>query len=123
MKLILYGNTMWASPYVFSCYVEDNFAQGPRLLPAEPRARARARQVMAWIRSDLAALRADRSSQYVFFQLESLPPPPPLTEAGARAANQLVEAAGQLISTGPLFGTWSIADAELALMLQRQAPA
>ena len=39
-------------------YLEDTFAppKHPRVLPTDPRQRARARQVMAWVRSDLMAL-------------------------------------------------------------------
>ncbi|HEY2030691.1 MAG TPA: glutathione transferase [Myxococcales bacterium] len=176
MKLILYGTTMWASPYVFSCYValrekelpfemrllaldkgehrsaeyarlsltgrvpalldgdfavsessaiveylDEQFPEGPRLLPAETAARARARQVMAWMRSDFAALRSERSSQYVFFPLESLPPPPPLSKEGMAAAKRLVNGAAALVPQGggSLFGAWSVADCDLAMMLQR----
>ena len=36
--------------------------------PADLRARARARQVQAWLRSDLAAIRNERSTQVIFFK-------------------------------------------------------
>src|SRR5262245_50860829 len=117
VRLTLYAETLWASPYVFSSwvalhkkgldfdvvevslldlahreptfrdrsvtakipvlahgsfwlaessaiaeYLEDVFAPPayPPLLPADPRERGRARQLMAWLRSDLAALRDER---------------------------------------------------------------
>jgi glutathione S-transferase len=46
----------------------------PRLLPPAPRDRARARQLMAWLRSDLGSLRDDRSTVTTFcrFELEPL---------------------------------------------------
>ena len=40
-------------------YIEDLHPGATRLFPADPRARARARQVMAFIRSDLGASNAD----------------------------------------------------------------
>jgi glutathione S-transferase len=88
-----------------------------RLLPEGARARARARQVMAWLRSDLAALREDRSTKTIFYTRTS----EPLTAAGQAAADKLIRAATQLIPAGggPIAGDWSIADAELAFALQR----
>jgi glutathione S-transferase len=50
-------------------YLEDVFpapAHAP-LLPANPLARARARQLMAWIRSDLMALREERPTTTMFY--------------------------------------------------------
>ena len=42
-------------------YLDETF-EGPRLYPADARARAQARMVQAWIRSDMMALRKERSS-------------------------------------------------------------
>ncbi len=93
----------------------------PRLLPSDLRARARARQVMAWVRSNLGALREERSSEYVFFPRDRLKPPAPLSPAGQAAAEKVVRVASRLIpeSGGPLFGAWCIADTDLAMMLWR----
>ncbi|HSY39255.1 MAG TPA: glutathione transferase [Polyangia bacterium] len=93
----------------------------PRLLPSDLRARARARQVMAWVRSDVGALREERSSEYVFFPRERLEPPRPLSPDGQAAAEKVVRVASQLIPDGggPLFGSWCIADTDLAMMLWR----
>src|SRR6516162_7058597 len=44
----------------------------PALLPRDLRARARARQLMAWVRSDLGPIRDERSSEYVFHPLSAL---------------------------------------------------
>ncbi len=87
----------------------------PALYPRERAQRARARQVQAWIRTDLAALRAERDTETVFFGKASAP----LTLTGHAAAAKLIDVAGQLIEGPHLFGTWSIADIDLALMLQR----
>jgi glutathione S-transferase len=93
----------------------------PRVLPADVPGRARARQVMAWIRSDLMPIREERSAEYVFYRHDSLPPFAPLSAAGQRAAAKLTRAASQLVpaDSGPMFGAWCIADTDLAMMLQR----
>ncbi len=104
-------------------YLED--AYGPpahaRILPADVRARARARQVMAWLRSDFMAIREERSAEYVFYAHDRLPPLAPLSADGQRAAAKLLAAVERLLPPGggPLFGAWCIADTDLAMMLQR----
>ncbi|MCE4535795.1 glutathione transferase [Pelomonas sp. P7] len=96
-------------------YLDDTQA-GPDLLPREPRQRARARQLQAWLRSDLGALRAERSTEVVFYR----PTDKPLTAAGQAAASKLIAAATQLLDGRDyLFGTWSVADVDLAVMLNR----
>ena len=99
-------------------YLEDAFPDAPRVLPADPRERARARQVMSWIRSDdTLPLRAERSTATMFYARAERP----LSEAGAAAAAKLVTVAARLLAHGgPHLGSaWSIADADLAFMLQR----
>ncbi len=91
--------------------------QYPRLLPAERRDRARARQLMAWMRSALGALRDERPTTTMFYPTRTKP----LSAAGERDAATLLRVAQQLIpaDSGPLFGTWCLADSELAFMLHR----
>jgi glutathione S-transferase len=98
-------------------YLEDVFPDAPRVLPTDPIARARARQLMAWIRSDLLALREERPTTTMFYERATAP----LTAAGEAAAATLVRVAEAVVpTTSPhLFGTWSIADADLAFMLHR----
>ena len=177
-RLILFGDEMWTSPYVLSCfvaltekklpfdmrtvmlqagaqrapayvnysftarvpalvdgdfslsessaiveYLEDKWP-GPAhvaLLPADPKDRARARQIMAWLRSDLMSIREERPAEYVFFAHASLPPYAPLSSSGMRALDKLVAFAERLVPAegGSLFGAWCVADTELAMMLQR----
>ena len=76
---------------------------------------------MAWVRSDLGALREARSSEYVFYPLDTLPPYAPLPPAARRAAEKLVGFAERVVPAdgGPLFEAWCIADTDLAMMLQR----
>src|SRR5262249_50730021 len=58
----------------------------PRLLPRDLRERARARQLMAWLRSDLAALREERATHTMFYERATQP----LSAAGAHAAAKLI---------------------------------
>lgn len=89
----------------------------PRLLPSGVRERARARQLMAWLRSDLAALRDERSTVTMFYRFRL----PPLSAAAQMDTERLIRVAEQVIpvGAGALFGQWSLVDAELAFMLQR----
>lgn len=92
-----------------------------RVLPTDLRERARARQVMAWLRSDLMPIREERSAENVFYPREQIPALVPLSDAGNRAAFKLLGVADRLVPAdgGPLFGAWCIADTDLAMMLQR----
>ncbi len=99
-------------------YLDETFAgTGPALLPAGRQDRARARQVMGWIRSDLLALREERPTTTMFYA----PTKKPLGTGGQTAADKLVRVASQLVRDGrtTLFDSWSIADADLAFMLHR----
>jgi glutathione S-transferase len=104
-------------------YLEDAYPPPGHaaVLPAPARDRARARQIMAWVRSDLMPIREERSAEWVFYPHAELPPFAPLSSAGRRAADKLFAAAGRLVPAhgGPLFGAWCIADTDLAMMLQR----
>jgi glutathione S-transferase len=97
-------------------YVDETF-DGTRLYPTDPRDRARARQIQAWVRSDLMPIRDERPTFVVFNGAKR----PALSEAARDAAEQLFSAALTLLDgrTNNLFGAWSIADVDLAMMLQR----
>ncbi len=105
-------------------YLDEKFPPPTyaRVLPVDTVHRARARQVMAWVRSDVMALREERSTEYVFSP-EAAGAPPPLSPAGQQAAEKVVRVASSLIPDGggPLFDAWSIADTDLAMMLWRLA--
>ncbi|EKP26721.1 glutathione S-transferase [Klebsiella michiganensis] len=100
-------------------YLDERFAppEWERLYPHDLQKRARARQVQAWLRSDLMPIREERSTDVVFGGAKK----PPLSDAGQKSAAKLFETAGVLLSHGGqnLFGEWSIADTDLALMLNR----
>lgn len=86
------------------------------LYPQDRCQRAQARQLQAWLRSDLLPLRMERDTETVFFKK----PCAPLSEAAQQAAAKLVHVAGRFVQ-GPqhLFGEWTIADVDLAIMLSR----
>lgn len=87
------------------------------LYPAQPRERARARQLQAWLRSDLGALRQERPTETVFYDRAG----EPLSDAGHSAAAKLIHVAGALIGAGQstLFDEWCLADLDLAVALRR----
>jgi glutathione S-transferase len=102
-------------------YLEEAFPPPvhARVLPAEAQKRARARQVMSWLRTDMDPLREDRSTTTMFYTHVDRP----LTPSGQACADRLLRTATALLPDGAttLFGAWSIADSELAFMLQRLA--
>jgi glutathione S-transferase len=97
-------------------YLDETFP-GTRLYPSGRRDRARARQIQAWVRSDLMPIRDERPTFVVFCGAKR----PALSERARAAADTLFSAALALLDgrTDNLFGDWSIADVDLALMLQR----
>jgi len=97
-------------------YLEDRFPE-KAIYPTDPQRKAKAREVQAWLRSDLMPIRTERSTDFVFLKRS----PAPLSAAAQSAAAKLFAAAHALLPEGSdsLFGTWSIADADLALMLNR----
>jgi glutathione S-transferase len=100
-------------------YLDDTFAPPayPALYPSDPRCSARVRQMQAWLRSDLVALRQERPTEVVFEGMR----PNPLSDAGHAAAATLIRVASAMLGHGKpdLFGAWSLADADLTLMLNR----
>ncbi|HET8539495.1 MAG TPA: glutathione transferase [Anaeromyxobacter sp.] len=114
-----HGDFWLAESSAIDEYVDDAFAPPahPRLYPQEPRARARVRMIQAFVRSDLAALRAERPTS-TFFAGEK---PRPFTPAGKAAADRLVAIAEKFLPQGASFvaDSFTPADADLALMLQR----
>lgn len=97
-------------------YIDESF-DGAQLYPIGLRDRARARQVQAWLRSDLMPIRDERPTYVVFCGAKR----PALSPQATEAAQKLFAAALQLLEgrTEYLFGEWSIADVDLAMMLQR----
>ncbi len=100
-------------------YVDEAFPPPahPRLYPQDPRARGRVRMIQAFLRSDLMPLRAERPTS-TFFEGEKAKP---FTVEGRASADRLVAIAEKFLPQGAAFvaGSFTPADADLALMLQR----
>jgi len=97
-------------------YIDENFP-GVALYPQDLRNRARARQVQAWLRSDLMPIRDERPTFVIFHGAKRRP----LSPTAQAAADKLFFAADALLMNGSdsLFGDWCIADVDLMLMLNR----
>src|ERR1700686_4953909 len=67
------------------CEYLDETHPGVRLYPTDPRDRARARQIQAWMRSDLMPIRDERPTFVVFCNAKR----PELSERARRAADTL----------------------------------
>lgn len=73
-------------------YLEERFAppEYERIYPHDLQKRARARQVQAWIRSDLMPIREERSTDVIFAGAKKAPP----SAAGQQSAAKLFALAG-----------------------------
>lgn len=113
---LLYGGFTLSESSAITEYLDEVF-MGTALYPKEPLARARARQVQAWLRSDLLPIRLERSTDVVFYGAKA----EPLSAAARADAERLFSAAETLLpgDSENVCGQWSIADVDLALMLNR----
>jgi glutathione S-transferase len=113
---LVHGDFALSESSAITEYLEDVFPQAP-VYPRDLMQHAKARQVQAWVRSDLLPIRQERSTLVVFYGLKSNP----LSPTAESAARKLFGAALTLLADSPeyLFGQWSIADVDLALMLNR----
>lgn len=114
-----HGEFVLAESQAIAEYLEECFPapKHPRLFPADLKERAIARELMAWIRSDLMPIRDERPTTSVFVERTSKP----LSEQAQAARRRLVHALEPLLKNGAttLFGEWCLADADLSLMIQR----
>lgn len=113
---LLEGDFALSESSAITEYLEQAYPEVP-VYPADPKQRARARQVQAWLRSDLLPIRQERSTMVVFYG-QKMPALSPVAQA---AATKLISAAQTLLAGNPpyLFGEWCIADVDLAVMLNR----
>ena len=97
-------------------YLNEQFPATP-VYPDDPKQRGKARQVQAWLRSDLMAIRQERPTEVIFYGLKY----PPLSPAAISASQKLFAAAEAMLAADAeyLCGNWCIADMDLALMLNR----
>lgn len=120
VPILVHGEAWISESLAISEYLAEQFPSSegyPRLFPDNLVERARARQIMSWLRTSLIGLRADRPTTNVFGR----PTVRALTEKGRLDADELLRVATALIKPGmtQMFGNWSIADADLALALMR----
>ncbi|MGE8152831.1 glutathione transferase [Pseudomonas vancouverensis] len=98
-------------------YLDERFPSHKKLYPQDLKQRARARQLQAWLRSDLLVVRKERPFDLVYFGKKDTP----LTDEAKAAVERLFFVAEHLLEEGAehLFGDWSIADTDLAILLNR----
>jgi glutathione S-transferase len=99
-------------------YLEDVFPPPSfaPLFPREPRARARARQVVSFLGCDLFPMIRERPSWMIAYPAS----PPPLSAVAREAADELLVLAERLVADGA-FEPWSLASADLTFALLRLA--
>ena len=119
VPILVHGDTWISESLAISEYLAETFRAPahPRLFPANLVERARARQVMSFLRTSLFALREDRPTSTVFGR----PSPRPLSDAARDEAAELERLALALLPDDrpAMFGAWCIADIDLALALMR----
>lgn len=94
----------------------DESREGPPIYPQDPALRARARQIQAWLRTDLGALRQERPARSVFAHTSVTM----LSQLAEQQAQRLFSAAHRWLGEEAyLCGDWSIADIDMAAMLAR----
>jgi glutathione S-transferase len=98
-------------------YLEELAPGHNKLFPLDIKQRARARQLQAWLRSDLLVIRKERPADLIYFGKKDHP----LSDEALAAVGRLFFVADRLLEEGAdhLFGDWSIADTDLAIMLNR----
>jgi len=110
---LLHGDFWVGESLAILEYLEDAFPETRRLLPADPRDRARDRQVLSFLRSDLPELRRCLPFEGVVGNQ----PGPGMTEQASRDLARLLRVAS---SRAPLEGREpTLADFELAFALRR----
>ena len=114
---LVHGDFVLSESSAITEYLDEQFpAPGYAcVLPRDLRQRAQARQIQAWLRSDLMPIRSERNTNVVFVE----PIARPLTPEAQASAARLIRIVERLIDGPNLFGEWCIADTDLALMLNR----
>ena len=108
-----HGDFVLTESIAIAEYLEDTFPER-RVFPADARGRARARQIMAWLRIDLRELRWERSWWTTLYPATQAP----LSPAAKKDALELVDTVGKLLAQGEL-DQWNLAHADLAMVLAR----
>lgn len=111
------GNFSLSESSAITEYLHEAYP-GRALYPSELKARAHARQVQAWLRSDFMPIRQERSTIVLFYGSCATP----LSADALSAAGLLFAAVSDLLSHGGQYlcgSEWCIADVDLAVMLNR----
>ena len=113
---LLHGEFWLAESQAIVEYLEEAFPPPtwPRLMPADLEARARARQIMSFLGSDLLVMRRERPSWMIAYPSS----PPPLSPPARVEADELLAMASTLEAHGDL-AEFSIAVADLVYTLLR----
>jgi glutathione S-transferase len=117
VPMLIHGSFALSESSAITEYIDETFSGGFQLYPTQRADRARARQIQAWLRSDFMAIRTERSSTVVFHG----PVDAPLSAQARASADKLFHSVSQLI-TEPnqnVARQWSLADVDLAMMLNR----
>jgi glutathione S-transferase len=119
VPVLVHGETWISDSLAISEYLAETFPTPghPRLFPADLADRARARQLMLFLRTSLRALREVRPTSSVFGR----PNPRPMPDKARDDAAELERVALAVIPDDrpAMFGAWCIADTDLALALMR----
>lgn len=121
VPVLRHGEYVLSESIAIAEYLAETFpypSKAPRMLfPPDFRERGICREVMGWVRTDLAPIREERATHTVFYARAEAP----LSDAAERAVAKLLRACDRLIRPGmtTLFDAWCIADVDLAMMLQR----
>jgi glutathione S-transferase len=119
LPILAHGETWISESLAISEYLAETFPAPahPRLFPADLAERARARQLMMFLRTSLLALRDARPTASVFGR----PMTRPMPERAREEAAELERVALALVplDRSTIFEDWCIADCDLALALMR----
>jgi glutathione S-transferase len=101
-------------------YLEEAFPPPawPSLWPEDVQARARARQIVSFVRSELGALRHERTSWRIFYPPALGTPVEPLSPTARAEADELLQVTSRVLALGEV-RAWPIAAAELTFALLR----
>lgn len=112
-----HGSFSLAESSAIAEYLAETFPYPayPRLFPENLQQRGIAREIMAWLRSDLMPIREERPTHTIYYARATAP----LSAQGQAAKQRLIEAVTPLIHGETLFEQWCLADTDLAMMLQR----
>ena len=113
---LIHGDFVLSESSAITEYLEDMFPDHA-VYPKNPQQRATARLIQAWLRSDFLPIRAERDTEVVFYGAQRAA----LSDEARRSVDKLIAGVERLLPEGAqnLFGDYSIADTDLAMMLMR----